>query len=202
MTERTPVIPDASHQREVKGTAYLWLRAGGPVAEVFRRAQAHLRDEVGDERASWPEPHLTLKTFGATGRQVDASIEPELVSLAEAWSLVTPPLRLEVEAMDVLVESRTPMLRIARTPELSAALQDVRARADTIGMASYEDRVSPEHWIHHLSLVYYGGRCWDDVEAATRSLPLAAASYVATQAELVVFDGGPERPIVNCPLRG
>jgi hypothetical protein len=202
MTQRTPVIPDAAHQKEVKGTAYLWLRVGGRVAEVFRRAQLHLREEVGDERASWPEPHLTLKTFGATGRQVDASIEPKLVALTEAWSRVTPPLRLDVETIDVLVESRTPMLCVTRTPELTAALQDVRLRADAIGMTSYEDNASPEYWIHHLSVVYYGGRSWDNVEAATRRLPLIAASYVAVQAELVVFDGGPERLLISCPLRG
>jgi hypothetical protein len=197
MIERTLVIPDASHQKDAKGTAYLWLRVSGPVAEVFRKAQLHLREVVGEGRASWPEAHLTLKTFGATDRQVDAPIEGELVSLTEAWSHVTPPLRLEVEAMDVLVESKTPMLRIATTPELTAALQDIRARADAIGVASYEDGVSPEYWIHHLSLAYYVGKCWGEVEALTRGLALPAASYVATQAELVAFDGGPERLLVR-----
>jgi 2'-5' RNA ligase superfamily protein len=202
MAERTPVITDPLHLKEVRGTAYLWLRACGEVATVFRRAQHHLRQVVGSDRASWPEGHLTFKTFGATGKAVDPSVEPNLVSLARAWAHVTPPLRLEIEALDVFDASRIPIIRVKRTPQLSKALVEVRDRAEAIGMTSVEDRIEPENWIHHLSLVYYGGTHWREVAVATRSFAVSEAACEVSEAELVAFDGGPERVLAEVSLLG
>lgn len=202
MAERRPVITDPLHLKEVRGTAYLWLRACGDVETVFRRTQDHLRVVAGSDRASWPEGHLTFKTFGATGRAVDPSVEPDLVSLARAWAHVTPPLRLEIEASDVFDASRIPIIRVKRTPQLTAALCDVRGRAEAIGMMSVEDRIAPDNWIHHLSLVYYGGAHWPEVAAATRSFGVTQAGCEVREVELVAFDGGPERVLARLPLLG
>jgi hypothetical protein len=202
MAERPPVITDPLHLKEVAGTAYLWVRASGEVARVFGRAQHHLRDVAGSDRASWPEGHLTFKTFGATGRAVDPSVVPDLVSLAREWAGVTPPLRLEIEDVDVFDGSRTPFIRVKRTPQLSAALFEVRCRAEAIGMASVEDRIEAENWVHHLSLVYYGGARWHEIASATRSLAVGEAGCEVGEAELVAFDGGPERVLAHVPLMG
>jgi len=202
VVERIPVITDPLHLKEVRGTAYLWLRACGEVATVFRRAQDHLREVAGNDRASWPEGHLTFKTFGATGRAVDPSVEPDLISLARAWANVTPPLRLEIEAMDVFDASRIPIIRVKRTPQLSKALDEVRSGAEAIGMTSIEDRIEPQNWVHHLSLVYYGGAHWQELVAATRSFAVGQAACAVSEAEVVAFDGGPERVLAQVPLLG
>jgi 2'-5' RNA ligase len=202
MAPRQPIITDPSHLAEAAGTAYVCVRPSGGVEHAFAPAQRHLLGAAGDDRASWPASHMSLKGFGTPDRPVDATIEPRLVSLVEQWASETAPLELQLDGVGVFAEARIPFLRIRRTPSLGAALSDLRSRAALADLRGDEDRIAPQDWVFHLSLVYYDGERWQDVEAATRSLTVPHASCKAGDVELVGFDGGPERLLGRFPLLG
>ncbi len=114
----------------------------------------------------------------------------------------TPRLRLEVERLDVFDEDRIPIVCIRRTPELSAALTDIRSRAEAAELPGYEDRIAPADCVFHPTIVYYEGDRWPGIDATTRSISVPPAVCVADEAELVGFDGGPERLLGRFSLQG
>ena len=201
MSPRQPVITDPAVLAEVAGTAYVCLRPSGEVSEVFDRVQRRLRDVVGDDRASWPAAHMTLKGFGTPARPVDHDTERELVSLVEGWAGETMPLELQIEGVDVFAEERIPILLIRRTTQLTAAHKDMHIKVEAAGLPG-QDHVALRDWIFHLSLVYYDGDRWPEVEAAARALSIPRASCLVGEAELLGFDGGPERLLDRCSLLG
>ena len=93
------------------------------------------------------------------------------------------------------------MVLIRRTSQLTAALKDMQIRVEATGLPG-QDHVALPDWIFHLSLVYYEGQRWPEVEAAVRAVAVPRASCVAEEAELVGFDGGPERLLGRFPLLG
>lgn len=202
MARRAPIITHAVHLAEAAGTAYVCVRPTGEVAETFDRVQRHLRKVAGDDRASWPAAHLSLNGFGTPDRPVDAAIEPQVTSLVHRWAGETAQLELQLEGVDVFEEVRIPFVRIRRTPSLGTALADLRSRAAAVGLQGTEDRIASQDWIFHLSVVYYDGERWPEVEAAARSITVPSASCVVHEVELVGFDGGPERLLGRFPLLG
>ena len=202
MSARQPIITDPEHLARAARSAYVCLRPSGGVAEAFDGIQRGLREVVGDDPASWPAAHMTLKGFGSPERRVDDDAEPQLVTLVEGWARETAPLELEVDAVDAFAAERIPVVRIRRTQALGAALADLRGRSTATGLTGDDDHIAPGDWIFHLSLVYYEGERWSEVEAAVRAVEVPRASCVVEEAELVGFDGGPERLLGRLPLLG
>ena len=201
MTPRRPIIADPVHLAELAGTACLCVRPTGRVAEVHAQVQRRLRETVGEDRASWPDAHMSLGGFGTPDRPVDSAIERKLVSVAEQWARETPPLRLDVEGVEVFSDDRIPIVRIRRTPTLGAAHKDVRERVEASGLPGQDD-IALQDWAFHLSLVYYGGERWPEVEAAARNISVPTATCVVGESELVGFDGGFERLLGRFSLLG
>lgn len=201
MAPHKPIITDPAHLAEAAGTAYLCVRPTGEVAELHARVQRRLREPVGEDRASWPEVHMSLGGFGRPDWPVDPAIERGLVSLAKQWAGETPPLRLDIEGVDVFSEDQIPILRIRRTPALIAAQKDVRALGEAARLP-VQEHIPLEDWAFHLSLVYYEGVRWPEVEAAAGSVSVPAASCVVSECELIGFDGGSERLLGLFPLLG
>jgi hypothetical protein len=197
-----PIITDPVHLSQAAGKAYLCLRPAAAVAAAFGRVQRRLRLTIGTEPASWPAPHLSLKGFGNEETPFDTAMEPRVMKLSREWARSTPLLSLEIEGSDVFAEERIPIIRIRRTLQLSAALEDVRRRAEEAGLPGYEDGVATEDWIFHLSLVYYRGDRWPEVELAMRSVLVQSAQSLVGHAELRAFDGGPERLLGRSSLDG
>lgn len=200
--EHRPFITDPRHLAELAGRAYACLRPGGRVTEAFLLLQRTLRSAVGTEEGSWPSPHMSLQGFGTLDRPVDAAVTRTILSIVAMWAERIPPLRLETDGADVFDEERIPILRIKRTPELGAALADLRARSDAAGLVGGEDGISVDDWIFHLSLVYHEGDAWPEVVKTMEGLSMPDASCTVDAVELVSFNGGPERLLGRFELTG
>jgi 2'-5' RNA ligase len=198
---RRSIITDPAHLAEAAGTAYVCLRPGGEAEETFNRIQRDLREAGGDDRSSWPAVHMTLEGFGTPARPVDHDLEGQLGPLVEGWARETEPLELQIEGLDVFADDRIPIVLIRRTSPLTAAHHDLQTRVEPTGLPS-KDEISLQDWIFHLSLVYYDGDRWPDLEAAVRAITVPAASCVVREAELVGFEGGPERLLGRFPFIG
>ncbi len=198
-----PIVVDREHLRAAAGTAYVLLRPVADLADAFTRWQGDVLDRLGGARASVPAAHATVKAFGSTGEPIDAAGEARILEVVQAWAAATPPVTLTAEALDVFeADEWLPVVRLAPIP----ALADLWTRAAAAGLPrGYADDIGAEGWIPHLSLAYP-----DDVEPARRAVVIAWAralgthgvSSVALQAELLVFDGGPERRLGTFRLGG
>jgi hypothetical protein len=202
MSMRMPIITDPEQLAEVAGTVYACLRPTGGVADAFDLAQRRLRDVVGDDRASWPASHLTLAGFGTPERPLEPSDEVAVASLVEGWAAATAPLELVIERVDVFADVRIPFLRIERTPLLASAFVDLRSRSTASGFTGTDDDIATPDWIFHLTLAYYAGDRWPDVQAAASAIALPTERCLVDHVELVGFDGGPERLLGTFPLQG
>jgi CubicO group peptidase (beta-lactamase class C family)/2'-5' RNA ligase len=199
-----PVIPDPPP--DVAGTAYVVLRPGGLLAERFADLQADVTKRLHGVSARGPAPHVTLKAFGTSERPVVENVVPSIVDVVRAWATMTPPLRIRAEATDAFDEETVPVVRVSATPALRAALVDLRRRCADAGLpAGYSDVHGAAGWIFHLSLAYPAGlddRRWRDLTAWLRAQEVPADESVVGGADLLMYDGGPERWIARFPLSG
>jgi 2'-5' RNA ligase superfamily protein len=202
MNRDQPLVTDPIQLSTLAGRAVLCLRPTGPVATAFHHVQRRLRVVVGSDPAWWPDVHLSLKGFGDERTVVDKAKEWDMVKLAQAWARSTPPLVLATDGLDVFAEELIPIIRVLRTPELAAALDDVRGQSEASVLPGYADRISIEEWVFHLSLMYYRGDRWRAIEDATNDIVIQRVEEVVDHVELRVFDGGPERLVGRFPLAG
>jgi CubicO group peptidase (beta-lactamase class C family)/2'-5' RNA ligase len=199
-----PVIPHPPP--DVAGTAYVVLRPAGVLAERFADLQAEVTKHIGGVSALKPAPHVTLKAFGTSERPVVENDVPSIADVVRAWSATTPPLRIRAEATDAFDDETVPVVRVAATPALRAALVDLRRRcADAALPAGYSDVHGADGWIFHLSLAYPVGlddRRWRELTAWLRDQEVPGDESMVHAADLLMYDGGPERWIGRYPLRG
>ena len=200
--QRDPFITDPGHLAELAGKAYTCVRPAGEIADAFFVLQRAIREAIGPEEGSWPSPHMSLRGFGTMDHPVDAAMTRRILGVVAAWAERASPLQLIAEGGDVFDEDRIPILRIRRTPTLEAAFADLRFRCEAANLVGYEDGISVDDWIFHLSLVYYEGDAWLDVVAAIEGLSVPEASCIVDSVELVGFDGGPERLLGRFELAG
>lgn len=201
MAARRPFVTDPAHLDQLTGRASLCARPSGEVEEAFERAQAQVREIVGDEGASWPAAHMTLAGFGTRDRPVDEPMQRSIAALVDRCTSAISPLRLEVTGFDAFVQDRVPILAIRSTPELSAAARRIRSGAVTQGLPSHEE-IPVDDWVFHLSLGYYAGERLDRVASELRQIATPPAACVVHELELVAFSGGPERLVATIPLTG
>jgi hypothetical protein len=202
MNRDQPLVTDPVQLSTLAGRAVMCLRPTGPVATAFHDVQRRLRIVVGSDPAWWPDVHLSLKDFGDEITLVDTMMESEMVALAEGWARSTPPLAVATDGLDVFAEERIPIIRVLRTSELAAALDDVRGLSEASILPGYADEISVEEWVFHLSLMYYRGDRWRAIEDATKDMVIQRVEEVVDHVELRAFDGGPERLVARFPLAG
>jgi hypothetical protein len=82
----------------------------------------------------------------------------------------------------------------------------LRAAAADAGVPAGEsDRFDIDEWIPHLSLAYardVDPARWEELRAWVRGVDVGSCECVAVRAELVAYDGGPERRSGTFALAG
>jgi hypothetical protein len=83
------------------------------------------------------------------------------------------------------------------TGSFRAAFRALRAVAAEAGLpVGPDDEIGDDDWIPHLSLVYPRGvdrARWHELGAWARGVDTGGLGCVTLEAELVAYDGGPER---------
>lgn len=190
-----PIVTDPAHLRRVAGTAYVVLRPVADLADAFTAWQGGVLDRLGGVRAVAPAAHATLKTFGSSAMPVTPKDEARLVDAVAAWAADTASIELRAEALDAFEGAEAvPIVRLAPIPTLAGLWE--RCRADGLPLG-YADAIGVTAWVPHLSLVYpletVDPARWAELLAWLRHVDTGGVAAVALEAELVVFDGGPQR---------
>jgi CubicO group peptidase (beta-lactamase class C family) len=188
------VIADPEVLREAAGTAYVVLRPTGDLADAFVRWQGEMLDRLGGARATVPAAHATLKAFGSSSAPLTGDDLERIREVVEDWASATAPIDLRAVALDVFEgDEGVPVVRLAPIP----ALADLWARAAAAGLpGGYSDAIGADGWIAHLSLAYPvepEPARWAELVAWARGVDVGDLSCTVATAELLVFDGGPER---------
>jgi CubicO group peptidase (beta-lactamase class C family) len=189
-----PVIADPKVLREAAGTAYVVLRPTGDLADAFVRWQGEVLDRLGGARATVPAAHATVKAFGSSSAPLTGDDLERIREVVEDWAAATAPIDLRAVALDVFEgDEAVPVVRLAPIP----ALADLWARAAAAGLpAGHSDAIGADGWIAHLSLAYPADpepARWAELVAWARGVDVGDLSCTVATAELLVFDGGPER---------
>jgi hypothetical protein len=198
-----PVITDPAYLELVAGAAYVVLRPVGELADAFARWQREALDRLGGVHAIVPAAHATLKAFGTRAAPIAPEDEQWIAEVVAAWAATTPPVELRAVALDVFDgDERIPVVRLAPIP----ALPDLWDRASAAGLpAGSSDPIGAEAWIPHLSLAYPddpGPTRWDEIAAWARGVDTGDLGCVVAEAEVVAFDGGPQRRVGRYVLGG
>jgi hypothetical protein len=191
-TPRVPFISDPNHLTDVAGQAYACLRPGGEVLDIYTELQARIRSTA--PWLSFPTAHCSLKGFGTSAWVVNEERLALCATVVSSVVRVSPPLELSIDGLDMFDEISVPIVRIHETAELRHVLNSLReegARADCPG---FDDAISPEDWVFHLSLAYpndtRGARTTRGLLDRMKTMP---GRCTVKEVELVFFDGGPER---------
>jgi CubicO group peptidase (beta-lactamase class C family) len=183
--------------REVAGSAYVVLRPGGALAERFTSLQADVLKRLGKAKVTVPAPHVTMKVFGTEDHHVVDADLPAIVEVVRAWASSTPRPVIRAAAADAFDEEYVPVIRVEPTTELRSALTDLWRRCTDAGLpAGYSDVHGADGWIFHLSLAYPDDTDearWRELTAWLREQHAEGAEATADAADLLLFDGGPER---------
>ena len=199
-----PIVVEESTLAAAAGTAYLILRPVGGLAEAFERWQGDTLDRLGVVRASVPAGHVTIKSFGSAAAPLSPEDEARSTEVVLAWARTQPSIELRASKLGLFEEERIPVLELEATGSFARALRAMRSQADTLP-AGDSDQISVEAWIPHLSLAYpdeVDDARWAELSAWASWVSVGDVSCVSTIAELVAYDGGPERRLGAFPLGG
>lgn len=201
--DRPPIVSDPEHLRRAAGSAYVVIRPSGSLADRFARIQASaLRAAPGTPVV--PAAHCTLQGFGGPDRPLTRVQVDAIEELVGAWATdaVRGPLRLVADAVDAFGGERVPVIRLRAEPDLRSAIGVLRRRARLAGLPVHDD-IPAREWILHLSLAYFGdmdGAAWDPYARRVRALDAGSTECPAAEADLLRYDGGPERTVAVFPL--
>jgi CubicO group peptidase (beta-lactamase class C family) len=198
-----PLVTDPERLRLAAGTAYVILRPTGDLADAFARWQGEVLDRLGGVRATVPAAHVTLKAFGSEGSPITPPDEERIAEVVAGWAAASPPIELRAVGLDVFEgDERVPIVRLAPVPVLA----DLWTRATAAGLpAGYSDPIGANAWIPHLSLAYPDEpdpARWAELVAWARGVDTGELACLAVEAELIVFDGGPQRRLGRFELGG
>jgi hypothetical protein len=198
MADREPFISDLRHLDAVAGTAWLVLRPQGEVPDVFTEAQSVVREALEDELVSYPAGHVSIMGF-------ENEDEVALAAAVEAWAAATPPLTLRCRRVTGFpAPDQIAIMEIDDNSDLHAALDRIRDLSDEQRLSGLTE-IPADAWTFHMSLAYCGDLSadrWSSLMRLAASTPVLQAACTATEAELVAFDGGPERLIGAYRLAG
>jgi hypothetical protein len=181
-----PFIDDLEHIRAVDRQRFVVLRPNAFLTQLHKRLQELLRERFGDESISYAaQAHVTLGGFAA-GTDLR-----EVQDLVESWSLTVAPLRITVEAVAcVPTPHQIVILRVAKTPELLAAVSQLQSSANRANL-KIDATISPLDWVFHMSVGYcthLNGSAWNDVETFVDEWKVSGASCVVNDVEVAAFD--------------
>jgi CubicO group peptidase (beta-lactamase class C family) len=190
-----PILDALAALRAAAGVAYVVLRPVGDLAAAFVRWQGETIDRLGGARLAAPAAHVTMKAFGAPASPVTPDDERRIHDVVAAWAAASGSIDLRAEGLEIFddEDAWVPVVRLAPV----AALPGVWAAAAEAGLpAGHADAIGADGWIPHCSLAYVeepapAGR--DAVAAWMGHVDVGGAACTVRVADLVIFDGGPER---------
>jgi hypothetical protein len=192
-----PMIVDDVGLHDARGTAYLVVRPVGELADAFVRWQGEVLDRLGGASAVVPGAHATLKGFGSASAPIGPADERRIAAVVENWAVSQAPIELRAERLHLFDNIEVPVVALEMTGSFLAAFRALRAIAAEAGLpVGPSDEIGHSEWIPHLSLVYPRGvdrSRWDELGAWARGVDAGGLACVVLEAELVAYDGGPER---------
>ena len=115
------------------------------------------------------------------------------------------PLRITVEAVACFpTPHQIVILRVAKTPELLAAVSQLQSRANRAKL-KIDATISPLDWVFHMSVGYcthLNGSAWNEVETFVDEWKVPGASCVVNDVEVAAFDNEREYSGGVYALRG
>jgi CubicO group peptidase (beta-lactamase class C family) len=192
-----PMIVDDAGLHDARGTAYLVVRPVGELAAAFVRWQGEVLDRLGAAATVVPGAHATLKGFGSASAPIGREDEGRIGEVVSAWAGAQEPIELLAERLHLFDDIEVPVVALEMTATFRAAFRALRAVATAAGLpVGPSDGIDDDEWIPHLSLAYPRGvdrARWAELGAWARGVDAGAIGCAALEAELVAYDGGPER---------
>ena len=204
-----PIVTDPATLRELPRSSYVLLRPTGDLVDAFERWQGAVLDRLTVPGLKLAAPHATMKAFGTTDEPLTGADERRIAEVVEAWASATEPPELHPSSLDVFDthDEFVPVVLLAMTDGLRAALQDLWARAAAANLpAGYSDHIGADAWKAHLSLCYPSERPAPAIAEPLRTWmqhqDVGDARSTAFEAELVAFGDGVERRLGRFPFAG
>jgi hypothetical protein len=192
-----PMIVDDVGLHDARGTAYLVVRPVGELADAFARWQGEVLDRLGGASTVVPGAHATLKGFGSATAPLGPADERRIAAVVADWAAAHWPIELRAERLHLFDDIQVPVVALEMTGSFRAAFRALRAVAAEAGLpVGPDDEIGDDDWIPHLSLVYPRGvdrARWHELGAWARGVDTGGLGCVTLEAELVAYDGGPER---------
>jgi CubicO group peptidase (beta-lactamase class C family)/2'-5' RNA ligase len=201
-----PMIVDDVGLHDARGTAYLVVRPVGELADAFARWQGEVLDRLGGGASIVvPGAHATLKGFGSASAPLAREDEDRIREVVSAWAAERSPIELRAERLHLFDDIQVPVVALEMTVTFRAAFRALRAAATAAELPSGPgDEIENDDWIPHLSFVYPRGvesARWEELAAWARGVDVGAIGCTALEAELVAYDGGPERRLGTFAFR-
>lgn len=197
-----PFISDPGHLAALEGQRYVVLRPSGDVVEEFEKVRSSVRRLVGFDALPSPSfPHVTFIGF-PSGTPLE-----DVQRLAARWAEQTPPLTIEIEKLSTFPSPfQAVIVQVAKIPSLTAALAAIRQLAADVGLPQWpQRRPSVEDWVFHMSVAYCSSLPqpeWEAIVDGTARVPLETPYCLATEAEVVAYDGLVEHSGGSFPFLG
>jgi CubicO group peptidase (beta-lactamase class C family) len=201
-----PMIVDDAGLGDAAGCAYVVVRPVADLAERFNDWQGEVLDRLGGAPAVVPGAHATVKEFGSPASPLAGDDEERLAEVVAAWAATHAPIELRARGLGLFDDIHVPVVRLEMTDSFRSAMVALRTAAADAGVPAGEsDRVDIDEWIPHLSLAYardVDPARWEELRAWVRGVDVGSCECVAVRAELVAYDGGPERRSGTFALAG
>jgi 2'-5' RNA ligase len=185
-----PFIDDPGHLRALERQRFVVLRPLPPVTAIYGELQAALRRELAALPVSYPaHAHVTLCGFAA------GALLGAVQDLARSWAPSVQPQVIEVERVSSFPPPfQVVIIHVRKTPRLSAALADLRRRAEALQLP-VSTLVPVGQWIFHMSVAYCSELSipdWHELTSSVETLRVLPAHCTVEEAEVVAFDEGRE----------
>jgi 2'-5' RNA ligase len=195
-----PIAVDDRLLADAAGSVFVVVRPVGRLADAFTEWQDRALDRIGSPATIVPGAHATLASVGSRSHPVGSRDEARIVETVTAWAAGRSPI--DLRALGLAVLDGVPVVSLERTASFVEALQTLRSAAADAALPRGDiDDIPTEAFEPHLSLAYVGELEADrraELEAWMRGVSVEVAPSVALRAEVVGYDGGPERRLALC----
>ena len=201
-----PIVVDEEKLRSASGTAYVIVRPVADLADAFTRWQGDTLDRLDGSPSIAPAGHVTLKAFGSPSAPLGRDDETRIAAAVADWAATSPPFELRAAKLGVFESERIPLIELTMTPSFRSTLRAVRSYTERAGLpAGAGDDVAIDEWIPHLSLAYprdVDPSRWAELVTWASGVRMGEVACLAATAELIAYDGGPERCLGSFRLAG
>ena len=201
-----PIVIDEERLRIASGTAYVIVRPVADLADAFTRWQGEALDRLGGAPSTAPAGHVTIKAFGSLAAPLDLDGEARIAAAVADWAATHTPIELRAAKLGVFESERIPVIELTATKSLRSALQAFRSHAERASLPTGAgDNIAIDEWIPHLSLAYprdVDASRWAELVTWASGVRMGQVACLVATAELVAYDGGPERRLGTFSLSG